>query len=76
VDASKAFGKVLRRLRRDRDLSQENLANAVGMERSYISKLEKGDFQPKLKTILALSDELGIRASELVDRVEDLMKEE
>lgn len=76
MDASKAFGKVLRRLRRDRDLSQENLANAVGMERSYISKLEKGDFQPKLKTILALSDELGIRASELVDRVENLMKEE
>lgn len=76
MDASKAFGKVLRRLRRDRDLSQENLANAVGMERSYISKLEKGDFQPKLKTILALSDELGIRTGELLDRVEELMKQE
>jgi transcriptional regulator with XRE-family HTH domain len=76
VEASKAFGKVLRRLRRDRDLSQENLANAVGMERSYISKLEKGDFQPKLKTILALSDELGIRAGELLDRVEEHMEQE
>ncbi len=49
------FGLNLWRSRRRADLSQEDLANLVGLSRDAISKLELGRRLPRLDTILQLA---------------------
>lgn len=70
-----AFGKVLREKRRLSKLSQEKLSQESGLDRSYISLLERGLRQPTLKTILLLSDPLNIQASKMVEEVETILNE-
>ena len=65
-----AFGKVLRRLRLERGLSQEDLALAAGLQRKYISLLERADYKPKITTVFSLAEALGCRPSELIAQVE------
>lgn len=48
------FGKTLRALRQERQLSQEALAFDCGLDRTYISLLELGAKSPTLNTIVAL----------------------
>ena len=66
----KAFGKVLRELRVQRGLSQEELGFESGYHRTYISLLERGLKNPSLKTIFHLSQVLLVKPSDLVKRVE------
>lgn len=49
------FGRNLWRCRRRADLSQEDLANLVGLSRDAISRLEKGERLARLDTILKLA---------------------
>lgn len=39
----KAFGKIIRELRLERNLSQEKLSELSGLDRSYVSELERGE---------------------------------
>jgi len=64
-----AFGRVLRRLRTEKDISQEKLALEGDLDRTFISMMERGKRQPSLKTILQLADVLGIKPSRLIDLV-------
>lgn len=68
------FGKVLKSLRAQHGVSQEELAFRANMDRSYISMLERGINQPTLGSLIALAEALGIRASELLKMVEDELK--
>lgn len=52
---SERFGRNLWRCRRRATLSQEDLANLVGLSRPAIYKLERGHGQPRLDTILKLA---------------------
>ena len=70
MEPSAAFGEVLRHLRKEQRFSQEKLALDCGLERTFISFLERGLRQPSLTTILKLSKVLGVSASEMVARVE------
>lgn len=65
------FGKVVRQLRKDRGISQEALSFESGMDRSYLSEIERGLFAPSLGAIEALADALGVRPSELVRLAEE-----
>ncbi len=64
------FGTVLRRLRKQALLSQEQLGFEAGLERNFISLLELGQRQPTLTTIEKISVALKMTASELVAQVE------
>ncbi len=64
------FGEFLAELRRSKDLTQENLAEASGYTRNYISLLEGGERSPTLTALLKLALPLGVRASEMVRHVE------
>jgi transcriptional regulator with XRE-family HTH domain len=70
LDASVAFGKVLRRLRKEIGASQEALGFEADLRRTYISILELGQQQPSLATILKLAKALGRTGSELIGLVE------
>ena len=64
------FGTVLRRLRKQALLSQEQLGFEAGLERNFISMLELGQRQPTLTTIEKISAALKMNASELIALVE------
>jgi transcriptional regulator with XRE-family HTH domain len=64
------FGKALKGLRKERNLSQEKLADLSGLDRSYISILERNLKLPSLYTILALATALDIKASEVMMEME------
>lgn len=61
------FGDTLRQLRR-RSVwkTQEVFARRVGMDRSYLSGLERGRRNPTLDAIVKLADGLGVHPAELL----------
>ena len=65
------FGQVLRELRKATGLSQEDLGLESNLDRTYVSMLERRVCYPTLTTVFALADALGIRASEIVRRLEE-----
>lgn len=64
------FGEVLRRLRKEAGMSQEELGGVAGLQRKYISLLELGEKQPSLNSVFNLAHALRLSASELVAFVE------
>jgi transcriptional regulator with XRE-family HTH domain len=60
------FGLVLRRIRRERDLSQEALAASAGLARNHVSELERARRDPSLATIVQLADALKMTMAELM----------
>ena len=60
-----AFGHRVRLLRAVRGMSQEDLAEAAGVHRTYVSSLERGLRNIGLDNIYALADALGVEPSEL-----------
>ncbi len=73
-DLAKAFGEVLRKARRERGLSQEDLGFESGYHRTYISLLERGLKSPSLQTIYELARALDLSPSELLARVDHASK--
>jgi transcriptional regulator with XRE-family HTH domain len=66
VQPEVAFGKVLRSLRLKNSKTQEALAFDAGLQRHYISLLERGTYSPTLKSIFKLSNALGISPDQLI----------
>ncbi len=59
------FGAELRRLREGAGLSQSAVAKRVGLNASYINRLESGEREPpRAETVLALADGLGVSGDE------------
>lgn len=65
-----AFGKVLRALRVERGLSQEALALEAGVQRNYVSLIERGVNQPTITIIFKLAAALEMNPSQVVELVE------
>ena len=66
------FGKRLSQLRKSKKLSYRDLDKNCGLDYSYISKIEKGDVNVTLETILELLKGLNIQPKELFDFEFDL----
>ncbi len=54
------FGKLLRKKRKEQNLTQEELAHISGMGASTLSHLENGTCQPTIKTLVVLSSALKL----------------
>ncbi|WP_274364803.1 helix-turn-helix domain-containing protein [Paenibacillus thermotolerans] len=65
-----SFAKILKTLRINNKLSQEELAFRSNLDRTYISMLERGIHQPTISTLFALSKALNIKASVIIQLVE------
>lgn len=70
MNLSEAFGVVLRELRIEAGLTQEQLGFEAGIRRTFVSVLELGQQQPTLTTIFKLAAALGITPAALIELVE------
>lgn len=61
----RAFGERLRALRADSAMTQEQLAEAAGMDRSNIADIERGARNCSIDTAFRIADALGIDPGEL-----------
>ncbi len=69
MNSGDQFGPVLRRVRVERGLTQEQLANVSGLHRTEISLLERGQRKPLLETVVALCRGLGLTPAEFLHEV-------
>lgn len=70
MEPAAAFGKVLRQLRMEAGLTQEQLGLEADLRRTYVSILELGQQQPTLTTIVKLAKALDRSATEIMGKVE------
>ena len=71
---AKAFGQALREIRLSREMSQEELAFECEFDRTYISLVERGVRSPTIRSLVKLAGVLKVRPSEVVLRMEALLK--
>jgi transcriptional regulator with XRE-family HTH domain len=72
LELNKAFGQVLRTIRLEKGLTHEALAERAGLHPTFISLLERGGRLPSLNTVFLISKAMGIKSSELIERLEKL----
>ncbi len=63
------FADNVRRLRKRKqpDYSQEELADDARLHRTQVGKIERGQRDPRLSTLLILADALGVSLNDLVE---------
>lgn len=66
----RAFGEALRQVRKTRGMSQMDLFMESGIDRTYISAVERGIQSPTIRMIVRFANCLKIRPSELVRQME------
>lgn len=62
-----AFGRRVRELRQAKGWSQEHLADVVGLDRSYVGSVERGERNISLENIAKFARALGVTLSNLMD---------
>jgi putative transcriptional regulator len=60
----------LRKLRRDREMTQAELARRVSLSTVAICEIEKGKYQPSLKKAIEIAEVFGVRVEDLLQPVE------
>jgi transcriptional regulator with XRE-family HTH domain len=68
-----AFGFVLRRIRKERALSQDALSAISNLDRSYISLIECGRKNPTLNSIFCFASSMNVPMQHIFREVETLM---
>jgi transcriptional regulator with XRE-family HTH domain len=66
MDAVQLLAFNVRKLRKERGLSQEELALDADMKRSYLSDLERGTRNPSVRALGRLAAALGVEPSHLL----------
>lgn len=69
-----AFGKKIKALRRDRGLSQQQLADNLFVSRKTVGNWETGNRFPDITMISKLADELRVETYELLDEMNGAYK--
>ncbi len=64
-------GKVIRKLRRERGLSQDVLSGLAGIGRSHLAMIETGSKNANVETLWRIADALDMKLSELLLLVEN-----
>jgi transcriptional regulator with XRE-family HTH domain len=66
----KIIGQNIRRLRRAKQWSQERLSDKSGVDQGYIGRLERGQMNVSVDTLIMLARALGARLSEIMQGAE------
>lgn len=72
---SVTVGRVIRRFRESRRLSQEVVSGLADIGRTHLSAIERGVRKPTLETFFKLSEAIGVRPSELMRAIEEELGE-
>jgi len=67
----KLVGRNVKRIRQEKGLTQEQLAEISGFSRQYLSGLEQGRRNPTIVSLYELATELGVSHMELLRSAED-----
>ena len=73
MDIEQAFGIIIKKYRLERFLSQEKLAFESGLDRTYISLLERGKRKPTINTLFAISRVLEVQPYRIIKDIEKLL---
>jgi transcriptional regulator with XRE-family HTH domain len=65
--ARQVFGRNLRQVRLDKDLTQEELSHATGLRQSYISEIEAGKRNVSIDNIEALAKAMKVSLAQLFE---------
>lgn len=60
------FGQLVRKYRKEKNMSQEQLALLCNMDRSYLGRIERGEVNPTLEKIYELAKALDVTAKDLL----------
>ncbi len=71
MEIRQVFAENLRRHRRLAGLSQEELAHKAGVDRTYVSAMERCVYAASIDVVDRLAVELGVSASDLLLRKND-----
>ena len=69
MDVCKQVGLNVKRIRSERGWSQEKLGFESGLDRTYISGIERGARNPTVRVLKEIADALGVRPALLLDDV-------
>ncbi|EKU45047.1 helix-turn-helix domain-containing protein [Staphylococcus massiliensis] len=59
------IGITLRQIRKDKKMTQQELADKIEISRSYLSDIENGQKNPSVETVKKLADKLGVTVAYL-----------
>ena len=65
-----AFGRNVARIRSQRGLSQDKLAEEADLDRTYVSGIERGVRNPGIRTVLQIARALGVSVGDLCKGVD------
>jgi len=60
------LGRNLKRIRKEKGISQGDIVRSLGMDRAFISNIENGKTNPTLATIAKLAKALGVPIEDLI----------
>ena len=60
------LGEAIRAIRKDRGLSQEALADAAGIDRSHMGKIERGERNVSVLNVARVADALNVSVAALM----------
>lgn len=63
-----AFGEAVRAIRREQSISQEELAYRSGVDRSYMSSIERGEQNVGLMSVARIAQTLGVPIAQLMEQ--------
>lgn len=69
------IGKTVKKLRKEKGISQDTLSGLAGIARTHLTMIENGTKQANFETICKLAAALGMKPSELVKAMEDYTEE-
>lgn len=65
-DSSKKLGENLKKIRINKNITQTELAEKLGVDKSFVSNLENGKNNPTLSTITNIAQALEVSPNELL----------
>lgn len=65
-EESKRLGENLKEIRIGKKITQSELAEKLGADKSFVSNIENGKTNPTLSTITSLAKALGVSTNELL----------
>lgn len=73
VALTEAFGSAVRAVRSRRGVSQEALADLCGLDRTYVSGVERGVRNPTVRSLWKIATALEVAPSQLFQEAEQLL---